>query len=324
MFASLPQVCLKALAVQLPEKIIHFADTSYAGVDAEKKAKLTSVIGFGTRHVTTSETTLDLCEAAVRKLDAEVLQADALVFVTQTPDYLQPGNACVLHGRLHMQASCYCVDVSAGCNGYVQGLFTAHQLLQLEHVKSVLLCVGDTISKTVNPADSTVAPVFGDGGSASWLTKDTNANAYFSFGTDGTKYNKLFIENGGYRNPDVHPHTLHMDGMEVMQMALQRVPDAIRNLLDEADVSMNQVDYFLFHQANNFIVESLAKNLGVPLEKVPLVFSQFGNQSSASIPFAMAYGIPAQDKQRLLLSGFGVGFAWAHALLQTNDLKIYR
>lgn len=324
MLGRFSRVSVRALSVQLPEKVIRYADETYEGVDAEKKKKLSAVIGFDTRYVTTSETTLDLCEAAVRKMDPEVLGADALIFVTQTPDFLQPGNACVLHGRLQLPVSCYCLDIQAGCNGYVQGLFAAQQLLQQDEIHSVLLCVGDTISKTVNPADSTVAPVFGDGGSATWLTKGDGADAFFSFGTDGSKYDKLIVTNGGYRYPEAGPSSLYMDGMEVMQMALQRVPEAVHEILQRSGSTLNEVDQLYFHQANNFIVESLAKNLSVPMEKVPLVFSRFGNQSSASIPFAMAFHLPQQGAVRVLLSGFGVGFAWAHAVLQLHHVKIYR
>ncbi len=325
MFTALHNVVVNKIAVALPQKMVRYDDELYENIDAEKKERLKKIIGFENRYVAKEETALDLCEAAALKLELSASAVDALIFITQTPDYFQPGNAAILHGRLNLKKDCFCQDINAGCNGYIQGLFQAHLLLQQEEINAVLLCVGDTISKTINSADPTTAPIFGDGGSATLLTKKIGYKSYFSFHTDGTKYDQIMIRNGAYKNRTNNPddNFLFMDGAEVMQMAIAEVPQSISNLIAKFKLEKEDIDIYFFHQANNFIVETLAKNLKISLHKAPLVFSKFGNQSSASIPFTMADTLRKMHAKQCLLSGFGVGFAWANAIIDVSDLEIY-
>lgn len=324
MYAAFHNVAIEKMAVALPSIKISYDDESYDGLEEARKQKLKSVIGFQNRYIVKQETTLDLCEAAARKLELNLSNIDALVFVTQTPDHFQPGNSYLLHARLALTASCFCTDINAGCNGYLHGLFQAHQLLQLPEINSVLLCVGDTISKTVNPADAATAPIFGDGGSATLLHKKEGVKSYFSFHSQGKNFDKIIIPNGAYRNSLNHTTDdfLYMDGAEVMQMAIQEVPNAVNELISKYQIQKDEIDYFFFHQANSFIISSLAKNLGLEMNQVPDIFPKYGNQSSASIPFAMAETLQNKVSQQSLLCGFGVGFAWATAVLNTTDLKI--
>jgi 3-oxoacyl-[acyl-carrier-protein] synthase-3 len=324
LFAILHDACIKKIGVALPSRKVLFDNEHYPGMDEAKKQKLKSIIGFDQRFVAGDETTLDLCQAAVSKIKIKTGEIDALVFVTQTPDYFQPGNAHVLHGRLNLRNDCFCLDVNAGCNGYIQGLWQASLLLQQEEVNSVLVCVGDTISKTVNPRDSSTAPIFGDGGTATLLTKQSGSKSYFSFYTQGNKYDKLIVEGGAYKNLNMGNESfLFMDGTEVMQMAIAEVPSSVESLYAHYGLMKDRTDYFFFHQANDFIISSLVRNLQLSMEKIPLIFSRYGNQSSASIPFAIADTLSNAKAGQCLLSGFGVGFAWANAIVDLSETEVY-
>lgn len=316
MFATLQHAGIKKIAVALPTHKVSYDTEVYEGVDEIKKQKLKSIIGFNQRFVAQQETTLDLCEAACIKLNIDFAAIDALIFITQTPDNYQPGNSYVLHGRLDLKKDCLCIDINAGCNGYVQGLFNAEQLLQQEEVNTVLVCAGDTISKIVNPSDATLAPIFGDGGSATLLTKMQGKQSYYSFHSNGKLFDRIIQK----KNDDAKEY-LFMDGASVMQMAIGEVPKSIEALFEKYRIS-SATDYYFFHQANNFIVETLAKNLNLPMQKIPLIFSEFGNQSSASIPFAIHQTLKRVKAGQCLLSGFGVGFAWANAIVDLSELEV--
>jgi 3-oxoacyl-[acyl-carrier-protein] synthase-3 len=257
-----------------------------------------------------------------------------LVFVTQTPDYLLPATSYVLHHRLGLPSSCYALDINLGCSGYVYGLWVAASLMQ--NVKgNVLLLVGDTISRITAPQDQSVALLFGDAGTATALTPDADApSMFFELGADGAGFNELIVRAGGFRNP-CNPDTavrtlregqnirsdqdLFMNGPEVFTFTLQRVPQLIKAVLHNAGRQIDEIDGFLFHQANRFMLEHLAKRIKLPAEKFAIALENYGNTSSASIPLAITTtqfrARIRESSLRLLLAGFGVGFSWAAVVL---------
>jgi 3-oxoacyl-[acyl-carrier-protein] synthase-3 len=320
--ARFKNAAIHSIAIHRPEKKIRFADESY-GEDESKKEMLTRIIGLDTRYVSENETTLDLCESAVKKLEFDPALTGALVFVTQTPDYFSPGNAYILHGKLGLPKSCACFDINAGCTGYVQGLMQAFMLLENTDIRQVLLCVGDTISKAVNPSDSATAPLFGDAGSATLVVKKQNSDSYFQLGSAGVKHDKLMIREGAFRVPGNGSRSLFMDGIEVMHMTIGDVPSSIRELISFSGINQESINYFFFHQANKLIVETLASNLKIPKSKAPVIFGEFGNQSSASIPFAIVQEGQRSRLSMCMLSGFGVGFSWASTILALDDTKFF-
>ncbi|MFQ3270472.1 MAG: 3-oxoacyl-[acyl-carrier-protein] synthase-3, partial [Lentimonas sp.] len=225
------------------------------GGNEKQIARLKKTIGLDRRRVVESGTTAaDLCEAAaVRLLEGAGIAAesiDALIFVTQTPDYLQPCNAAVLHGRLDLPKSCAALDVNLGCSGYVYGLWLAHMMVSAGGCERVLLLAGDTISRMVNPKDRTVAPLFGDGGSATLIQRsEVEAKAWFSLETDGKGFDKLIVPAGGQRTPCSEEtraevtdeggnvrssENLFMDGAEIFNFSIVAEPKAVREVVEYA------------------------------------------------------------------------------------------
>ena len=318
------------------------------GGNVKQLERLKKTIGLSKRRVVDAQTTAaDLCEKAARHLIKEagvdLQQIDAMICVTQTPDYLQPCNAAVIHGRLGLSKNCAALDVNLGCSGYVYGHWLAHSLVASGGCERILLLAGDTISRLVNAKDRSVAPLFGDGGSATLIERTVGApSAYFSLQTDGGGYDKLIVPAGGSRHPKStetaevledesgnfrSPENLFMDGAEIFNFSITEEPKSVKELLEYAEIDADAVDHFVFHQANRYILSNIAKRLKLDLAKVPMqTVERYGNQSSASIPTAicgeLATAIADRPSTRLLLSGFGVGLSWASALVEVGDLAV--
>ncbi len=311
-------------------------ETGFAPEVGEKISRNTGIL---TRHVAPKTVcTSDLCYAAAQRL-LDSLQWDrkeitGLIFISQTPDYVLPATSFSLHRRLGLSDSCYAFDVNLGCSGYVYGLWLASSLMQTVTGK-VLLLVGDTISKLTSSEDQSVAFLFGDAGSATALERDPDAlPMFFEMGSDGSGDKSLIVPSGGFRdrknasssirspreNGNVRSdEELYMDGAEVFSFTLQRVPAMVSKILLASGAEMNDIDAFVFHQANAFMLAHLVKRLKIPQDKFILAMQNYGNTSSASVPVAMGASdlreMLRERPVRLLLAGFGVGFSWAAALL---------
>lgn len=336
-------MCIRGAAAVVPplERSIDEYTSLYAGgADAVQRIKKT--VGIDRRRVVEPEvTTADLCcYAAERLLEASSVEKDsidAIICVTQTPDYWLPCNATLIHGRMGFRNSCACFDISMGCSGYVYGLWIAGSMVESGGFKRVLLLVGDTVSKFVNPRDLTTSSLFGDAGSATLVEHQEREDpSCFVLNTDGSGYDALIIPSGGYRSPrneqNAQPKEdaegnwrsecdLHMKGGDVFNFTIREVPKSILELLEYSKVNKDAVDYFFMHQANRYILTNIAKRLKVPVEKMPCdVVSKYGNQSSASIPCVMAetLGEASGDSLKVVLSGFGVGLSWASAVLNLD------
>ena len=310
-------------------------------------ARLKKTIGLDRRRVVQRGlTTLDLCATAAVELfkatSIDPSSIDGMLFVTQTADYPQPCNAAVLHGRLGLSQDCAAMDVNLGCSGYVYGLWMAHMMLSTGSCSRVLLLAGDTLSQIVHPGDRSVAPLFGDGGSATLLESKADAFAWFNLQTNGSGYKKLIVPAGGMRVPSGSStreliideagnarsqEDLFMDGSEIFNFSITEAPESVKRLLGFAGYDAGEIDYFVFHQANRYLLENIAKRLKLDFERVPMQsVGQFGNLSSASIPCAMCYELgevlKSSGSQKLLLCGFGVGLSWGSALLETSNLQV--
>jgi len=334
MQSSLTHVRLAGLAVTVGSVVRDFqAEGLAAGQEPAQLARLAKAVGLRERRVAASDVTaLDLCaDAAARLLDEAAVDAsslDAIVFVTQTADHPQPNNASLLHARLGMSKAAAAYDLSLGCSGWVYGLHQAAMLCGAGAAR-VLVCAGDTLSRVVDPADPATAPLFGDAGSAILVEKTGEASAmHFVFGTDGKGASAIIVPAGGERQPQGSgtDSCLRMDGAAVYEFALREVPPAVAGVLKLAGWSPEAVDHLVLHQANRFVVSSVARKCGFPEAKVPMdLAEQFGNQSSASIPAAMAHACADSlqgGRRRVVVCGFGVGFSWGAAALEAGPMVV--
>lgn len=309
--------------------------------------RIRKAIGLDRRCVVDeSTTTLDLCRQSAQRLlerlDYDSKSIDALIFITQTPDHLQPCNACILHGHLGMPVSTAAFDLNLGCSGYVYGLYVAHSLVSSGGCKRILLLAGDTMSRCVNSRDRSTAILFGDAGSATVIEQSfDHCPSWFSLHSNGSQCDAIKIPAGGFRlcrsdataevksDADGNVRSLddlHMNGAEVFNFSIGVEPDSIREILEFSDHQIDQIDSVVFHQANKYIINNIARRLKLPLEKAPSgTVGKYGNQSSASIPVTICDALPKLGtKSNLILSGFGVGLSWATGLVQMKDCMICR
>ena len=310
----------------------HFA--ARFGDDAVRD--VTKMIGVETRYwAAPGQTTADLCEAAAARLLARLAWSpdtvDALIFVSQTPDQRLPATACVLQARLGLSRHCQAFDVGLGCSGYVYGLWLASTLINAG-LSRVLLLAGETSSRLIDPDDRGTALLFGDAGTATALVRDPAAPATtFVLGTDGGGAANLIVPAGGFRQPAADPRRpagfdpahLYMDGGEVFAFTLRAVPRLVADLLGHAGCPVADVDAFVLHQANRFMLNHIAKKIGARPEQTPINIDRFGNTSSATLPLVLTSELADRltgGPLRIALVGFGVGYSWGAALVQTDRL----
>lgn len=298
----------------------------------EDVRKVVAMAGVSSRHVA-DETTCssDLCIDAARRLlqrlDWEVDSVDGLIFVTQTPDYFLPSSSCVAHEKLGLSDTCAAFDLGLGCSGYPYGLWTAAMMMASGSFGRILLLHGETPSRFADKSDRSVALLFGDAGSATAIEaagERSFEDWAFVLQTDGTGFSDLIIEGGGFRDRFctlTRNHYVKMNGANIFNFTIKRVPPLIEDTLELARLARDEIDYYVFHQSNQFIMKHLAQKLGLPMEKVPLILKEYGNTGGPSVPLAITRGAlqrPAGSNLRLLLVGYGVGLSWGSALVQLD------
>ena len=271
-------------------------------------------------------------EAAKKLLDRNLVpkdEIDFLILCTQSPDYFLPTTACILQDRLGLKKDIGAFDFNLGCSGFVYGLYMAKQFIASGTARNVLLITAETYSKYINPADRSVRLLFGDGAAATLVGTETDGSiGEFVLGTDGSGAEKLIVPSGCAklaRSPETAQEftdssgcvrskdNLFMDGMALINFAMRTVPPMIDSLLEKEELSTDDIDWFVYHQANEFMLRKLAGNSKIPWEKIVLCMEAIGNTVSASIPIAMAETIESgqlQPGQLLALVGFGVGYSW--------------
>jgi 3-oxoacyl-[acyl-carrier-protein] synthase III len=334
---TLREVSIAGIAAAVPANRAEVQSTPT--VSAENVTKIMASTGVKARHIAQTEMcTSNLCASAAERLFErlgwERSSIDLLIFVTQTPDYILPATACSLHGRLGLSKACGAFDINLGCSGYVYGLSIAAAHVQTGAARRVLLLAGDTISKVASADDRSVAFLFGDAGTATAIERQPMAEAmHFVTGSDGTGAESLQIPAGMFRKPSSEDtrlvkaqedgnlrseQHLFMNGPEIFNFTIREVPAMISAVMKAAAWELQEVDTFVFHQANKFMLEYLAKRMKLTPEKVPLALENYGNTSSASIPMAICDRMGDRLREgpaRFVLAGFGVGFSWAAAAI---------
>lgn len=346
MHSSLSHLRLAGLAVTTGSVVRDYiADGLAAGLDRAVLERNAKTLGLKQRRIAAPGiTALDLCADAATRLLADLgvdpTSLDAVIFVTQTPDHPQPNNASLLHGRLGLSKSAAAYDLSMGCSGWVYGLHQAALLCAHGGAARVLLCAGDTLSRLTHPGDRATDPLFGDAGSAVLIEKTGRSTPFhFVLGTDGAGARAICIEQGGARRPtgDLveqvdadgnrrHAANLGMDGADVFSFTLREVPTAIDAVMRMAGWKAGQADALVLHQANTFILHQLAKKTGFNEAQVPSgAFERYGNQSSASIPAALADGLGARletETLKIVGCGFGVGLSWGAFAAELGPITV--
>ena len=259
----------------------------------------------------------DLCFEAARKiidsLNWERDSIDGLIMVTQSPDYFLPSTSCIIHKHLDLSDECATFDVGLGCSGYPYGLWLAAMMINSGGLQRVLLLHGDTSSRFTDKSDRSVALLFGDSGSATAIEavdRKKSKKWFFKLHTDGLGYQDMIIEGGGFRNrfsEDPQKHYVKMNGANVFNFTIKRLPPLIQATLDTAKTGAEDVDYFIFHQSNQFIIKHLLKKLKLPSEKAPMTLKEFGNTGGASIPLTITQGglkRPVDRSLKMMLLGY--------------------
>ncbi|HBO44494.1 MAG TPA: 3-oxoacyl-ACP synthase [Planctomycetaceae bacterium] len=298
--------------------------------------------GISARHIAApDETAGDLGWHAARKLlDRQLVPADEidfLLFCTQSPDHFLPTTACILQDRLGLGKHVGALDFNLGCSGYIYGLFLAKQFVESGAARNVLLITAETYTKFIHPRDRSVRPIFGDGAAATLIGTAENSRGLigqFVLGTDGAGAKNLIVPSGAARLPrsaeTAREYTdisgcvrsrdhLFMDGMALMNFTMDTVPGTLDALLAKEGLAKDDVDWFVYHQANRFMMKHLANASEIPWEKMVYSMEDIGNTVSASIPIAMArYRDEGQivPGQKLALVGFGVGYSWGACVVE--------
>lgn len=334
---------IAAINAAVPSQIItvdSFADK----FGAEKVSRFKESTGIQQfRKTLEHQTASDLCFAAAENIikQKKVSREDigALVFVAHSADYRRPATACVLHKRLQLNKNCVAFDISLGCSAFVYGLQTVCALMQSSDINKALLLVGETLTKMTHPKDQSVAMLFGDAGSAILLEKtDRESDINGILKTDGSGYQAIIAPAGGFRNmnaphddilfEDGNTRTLYntiMQGENVFSFSITDVPRTIKEFLALSNTSVEDYDCFALHQANRFILQTIAKKFKIEAAKLPVSLDRFGNTSAAAIPLLLcdAYGNASDSKElRILMCGFGVGLSWGvcSAVINTEDI----
>lgn len=324
----------------LPEAVLTNEELAeeYKTWSADKILKKT---GIGSRHIAAEdETSADLGARAAEKLIQTGIvrreDIDFVILVTQTPDYLLPTSACLIQERLGLKNGCGAFDINLGCSGYIYGLAVAKGLVDAGIAANVLLIAAETYSKHINRLDRSTRTIFGDGAAATLIGKGGMQIGDFDLGTDGGGKDLLAIPAGGARLPrsekTAEEHeidgnvrsqdNLFMDGTGVFEFTIREVPASVDRLLSKADMGKDDVDMFVFHQANKFMLDFLRSTMSIDKNKFFISMLDTGNTVSASIPIALKRALldgSLEGKRTIVLCGFGVGLSWGTTVVYKED-----
>lgn len=335
-------VGITALSACVPKEVYHNKDLGYL-IPQEEIEKTIDNIGIVERRIAAPDVMAsDLCFKAAQQLmqdnDIQPESIDVLLFMSQTADYRIPATSCLLQHRLGLPKDTMCFDISLGCSGYIYALSTAFAYASIPGVNRVLLLDGETFSKIVNRRDKVDWPLYGDAGTATLIEKGDFGQSTFLLCTDGSGEDKLKI-HAGMRNP-ITPESciereqeegnirsdleVFMDGMDVFNFAISKVPKSIKLLLNETGKTIDDVDYLVFHQANRFMMDFFVKKLKISHDCVPYCIHKYGNTSSASVPLTISSELCGKlnGSHTVVLSAFGAGLSWGSAIMTTRDCNV--
>lgn len=348
-FLEFSNVGISAMSAAVPRQVVNNYAYKTDVFGAEAVRELVDKIGIRERRFAPEGMCAsDMCFAAAEKIFADTKinreEIDLLIFVSETPDYKFPQTALLLQDRLGLPKSTIAFDINMGCSAVLYGLSVVYGLMQGSSLRKALLLFGDTNSRIYSPNDRASAFIFGDAATAFLIEQGTQfGSSLFSINSDGAKHDYIMVPAGASRMPS-SPETLQqsvidehgnmrsleqawMKGGDVFQLVISTVPKDVRNTLARASLEINDIDYFVFHQANAFMNDHVAKKLKLPPERVPTTIEHFGNTGGVSVPLTMALELQnachhSTRPLRLLLSAFGIGMTWGSALIELHNCRV--
>lgn len=325
---------IKGISYYLPKKVVSNEDLvkDYPQWDAEKVSNKT---GVSLRHISADdETAGDMAIKAAKILFAEYgIESSTIDFVllcTQSPDFHLPSTSCIIQNKLGIPTNAGALDFNLGCSGYEYGLALAKGLIVGGMAKNILLLTAETYNKYIHPSDHGNRSIFGDGAAASIVSTEGKFKiGEFIFGTDGSGAEKLIVRTGCARQPKKTgevgideggyvnaPDYLYMDGSGIFNFTLNAVPAMVNQLLEKNGMNQEQIDEFIFHQANKFMLSTIRKICHIDKEKFYIDLGNTGNTVSSTIPIALKeYSAKGGDAKIIMLAGFGVGLSWAGVVI---------
>lgn len=337
---------IAAIATHLPQRVVTNAELAIEHPDWNMQS-VAERAGVQSRHIAEAdETAFDLIKVACDKLQSnqELRDVDAIICCTQSPDYIMPPNAHLLHKHLGLGDEVAAFDINLACSGYVYGLAIAHSLIAARTSRRVLLATADTYSKYIHRDDRSARVLFGDGAAVSLIEASETERGLSSFdlASHGKEYASFYIPAGGHRLPKSSatrventdpgantrsPEHIQMDGLAVWSFINSAAPRQIRRYLQRNNLELDAIDLFVFHQASQMTLDSLIKTLAIDRGRVYLNLQTVGNTVSASIPICLADAIREErlrSGQRVLLSGFGVGLSYATtSFVYDGEINVY-
>lgn len=336
---------ISGILTVVPQNTVNFDDEIQNYNFSEKQCKkLKMIMGYDQKRIAPKGVcSSDLCEYGMNYLfDNKLLNRediDALIMVTQSPDYFMPATTNILHGKLGLKKDIFCLDICQGCCGFIIGLLQAFMLLEQKSINKVVLLNADVLSPKVSKRDRNSNPLIGDGASITIVEKSNKGEEiYADIKFNGQEAFALNIPAGGFRMPcSAETAVMHEDeagnfrsldnlvmkGDDVFNFVLNQVPQQIEELLAYLNLSKEDIDYFMCHQPNKFMLQKLADKLGVSYEKLPNnIVEKFGNASGVTIPTNICCNLQnKKEPLKLCLSGFGIGLTWATMVLDLDNLN---
>lgn len=344
-FLKFKGIGISAMAGAVPKHIIKNLEYTEFFPEEQVKEVVEKVGVYERRFADAATCSSDLCFAAAQKLiidnDLDRSEIDLLVFISQTQDYRMPATACTLQHRLGLNNSCIAFDVNLGCSAFIYGMSVVYSMMQTGAIRKALILDGETRSKVYGPRDRRSAFIFGDGGVAALVERSERfGETTLSLNTDGSRADLIMIKAGGYRHMST-PETLkervvdqygnmrseeqgYMKGGDVFNFVIREIPRDIKKTIAEAGITTNDINFFCFHQANNFINSYIAKKMKLDVDKIPHTIEKFGNTSSVSVPLTIVSELKGkmEGQKRLMMSAFGVGMTWATGVVSFCDTRI--
>ena len=336
-------VGMTAIAGCVPPKVVSNYDLGYM-MDAESIEKLVKSTGIVERRIAEADvTSSDLCVKAAQKLmedkNIDPESIDLLLFTTLTPDFVSPPTTPIIQKKLGLANTTACIDLSFACSGFVYALGTAYAFAQTNGIDRVLVLVGETMSKITSDRDKVNWPLYGDAGTACLVEKGDFGESIFELTADGIGQDFVKVPYGGFRNPlkaenlemkeredgNFRRDTdITMDGMETFNHAITTIPRQIKALMKDAEITVDDIDYLVSHQANKMMIDFIAKKMKVPAEKVPFCIQKYGNTSCASIPITIVSELCGKldGTNRILFSAIGAGWSFGTAYIKAKNVKV--